>query len=519
MTRVRSVVVAWVAALLLVLAFPPYGLGVFVIPALALLLWEMRRGAHPGWCGLVFGLVFYGGLIWWIGKLGLIAVAPLVAVFGSYFGLYGWLLGKARTWPPRHWWMVATGGWAVMEAARVRFPVGGFEWGLVGYTLAPYSWARGAAQWIGASGWSVVLVGLAAGLVVSSEEKRVRTDLVGPVAASLFLIACGALWPAIPDGPPIRVAIVQGSTPCPLTHCFDERRTTYEMHLSLTRSIPPGSVDLVVWPEGSTGGFDADPVLNPDVAAAIGAEAARIGAYLLAGGDRPISDENWINANVVFGPDGRIVGEYRKRHPVPFGEYIPARPLFEWIPALAQVPRDMIPGEAPVIFDLAVGRIGSVISFEGAFGRYGRDEANHGAQLLVVATNEGSYEFTPVSDQFIGMTRMRSSELGLAVVHSAVTGKSTFISGGEIGEQADFLEEKVMTAELRLSDGSRTLYTVLGEWVQTLAGVGLAVLVIGRFHHLRRQTPDARGKSNNEVGTGSAPASSLKPQADRPDAR
>ena len=379
-----------------------------------------------------------------------------------------------------------------MEAARVRFPVGGFEWGLAGYALAPYSWARGAAQWVGASGWGVVLVAVAAGLVVAFEEKRLRLDLIGPLAGSFILIACGAFWPAMPEGPPIRVAIVQGSTPCPLTHCFDERRITYEMHVSLTRLIPEGSVDLVIWPEGSTGGFDADPVLNPEVAEAIGAEAARIGAYLLAGGDRPLSEEHWLNANVVFGPDGRIVGEYRKRHPVPFGEYIPARPLFEWIPALAQVPRDMIRGQSAVVFDLAIGRIGSVISFEGAFARYGRDEANHGAQLLVVATNEGSYEFTPVSDQFIGMTRMRSAELGLAVVHSAVTGKSTFISGGEIGEVADFLEEKVMTAELRLSDGSRTLYTIWGEWVQTLAGAGLAVLVVVRLRRLRRQTPDAR---------------------------
>ncbi len=165
---------------------------------------------------------------------------------------------------------------------------------------------------------------------------------------------------------------------------------------------------------------------------------------------------------MVFGPDGRIVGEYRKRHPVPFGEYIPARPFFEWIPALAQVPRDMIRGKVPGSFRPRhrADRIGHF--FRGDLCSLGRDEANHGAQLLVVATNEGSYEFTPVSDQFIGMTRMRSAELGLAVVHSAVTGKSTFISGGEIGEVADFLEEKVMTAELRLSDGPRTLYRDVG---------------------------------------------------------
>lgn len=477
----RSVLAALAAAVLMVLAFPPFGLGVLVVPALSLLLWSVRHGARPGVGGLIFGWAFLGGLVWWIGKLGLIAVAPLVVVFGAYFGLFGWLLGRARTWPVTHWWIAAVGGWAVMEAVRVRFPVGGFEWGLAGYSIAPYPWARGAAQWIGVSGWSLVLVSLAAGLVVAIEQRRFRLEAIGPAVVVVIVTVGGGMWPPVPEGPPIRVAIVQGSTPCPLTHCLNERRITYEMHLALTRTIPAGSVDLVVWAEGSTGGLNADPVLNPDVGEAIGAEAARIGAYLLAGGDRPLSDEEWINANVVFGPDGGVVAEYRKRHPVPFGEYIPARPWFEWIPALDQVPRDMIRGDEAIVFDLPVGRVGSVISFEAAFARYGRDEAKAGAQLLVVATNEGSYEFTPVSDQFIGMTRMRSAELGLAVVHSAVTGKSTFISGGEVGEVAGFLEERVITAELRLSDGTRTLYTRWGEWVQALAIAGLGGVALRRW--------------------------------------
>jgi apolipoprotein N-acyltransferase len=479
----RSVLVALAAAVLMVFAFPPFGVGVLAVPALGLLLWELRHGEHRALAGLVFGWAFFTGLIWWIGKLGLIAVMPLVLVFGAYFGLFGWLLGRVRAWPATHWWVAALGGWALMEAVRVRFPVGGFEWGLLGYSVAPYPWARGAAQWVGVSGWGVVLIAVAAGAVVAVEQRRFRPEVTAPAIVLVLLTFGGAIWPATPGGPPIRVAIVQGSTPCPLTHCLNERRATYEMHLALTRTIAEGSVDLVVWPEGSTGGLNADPVLNPDVAEAIGAEAERIGAYVLAGGDRPISNEEWINANVVFGPDGEIFGEYRKRHPVPFGEYIPARPWFEWIPALDQVPRDMIRGDEAVVFALPIGRVGSVISFEAAFGRYGRDEANAGAQLLVVATNEGSYEFTPVSDQFIGMTRMRSAELGLAVVHSAVTGKSTFISRGEVGEMAGFLEERVITADLRLSDGTRTLYTRWGEWLQ-----GIAVAVLGLLLAYRWRT-------------------------------
>ena len=52
---------------------------------------------------------------------------------------------------------------------------------------------------------------------------------------------------------------------------------TYMLHLEMTRTIPAGSVDLVVWAEGSTGSTNADPILVADVADAIGDEAARIG--------------------------------------------------------------------------------------------------------------------------------------------------------------------------------------------------------------------------------------------------
>jgi apolipoprotein N-acyltransferase len=234
------------------------------------------------------------------------------------------------------------------------------------------------------------------------------------------------------------VAIVQGSTPCPYEHCPpDERLRTFQQHLDLTKSIEPGSAFLVVWAEGSTGSFNADPVQNPEIGEAIAAEARRIGAWFLVGSDRPISDTHWENVNVVFNPEGEIVGEYQKQHPVPFGEYIPIRPLFEWIPALDQVPRDMIPGDGPVVFDLGDGlKMGSVISFEGGFSRYPRQHVEEGANLIVVATNEGSYGTTPGSDQFIGMTRMRAAELGLDVIHSAVTGRSVVIE-----HNGDFLTE------------------------------------------------------------------------------
>lgn len=474
----RSVLLSLAAAGLLILAFPPYSAAPLVPLAIAIFLVALRQARHPLLCGLLFGWGFFGGLVYWIGELGFIAVAPVVVVFGLYPGLYGWLVAKAKG--ERRFYVASVGGWAAMEAIRVRFPVGGFEWGLAGYPMGEHEWTRQAGALIGTSGWGVILAAVGAGLALSWKRRRLTLSAVVSLMALAVISLLGGLLPGREMGEPIQVAIVQGSTPCPLEHCFGERRNTYEMHLAQTRTIPEGRVDLVVWPEGSTGSFDADPILVPDVATEIGAEAARIGAAILVGGDRPISDTEWINAIVAFDQRGEVVGEYRKRHPVPFGEYIPARPLFDWIPVLSQVPRDMIRGSGVRLFDFDAGRVGTVISFEGAFARYGRDEAKAGAQLLVVASNEGSYEFTPVSDQFIGMTRMRSAELGLDVVHAAVTGKSTFITDrGKIGEVAGFLDETVIYADLQLARGGPTLYTLWGEWVQGLAILLAAVFLFG----------------------------------------
>jgi apolipoprotein N-acyltransferase len=288
--------------------------------------------------------------------------------------------------------------------------------------------------------------------------------------AVLGVAVIAALPSAIfePDTGERTVAIVQGSTPCPFEHCPpDERLRTYQQHLALTETIEPGAVDLVVWSEGSTGGNNADPVNNPEVGEAIGEQARRIGAPMLVGGDRPVSDTHWINANVFFNAEGEIVGEYRKQHPVPFGEYVPWRPVFEWIPALDRVPRDMIPGDGPVVFE---DWLGSVISFEGGFSRYAFDTRRAGATVLVVATNNASYGLTPATDIWIGMTRMRAVELGIPVVHAAVTGKSTIIDNeGSFSATTDLGTQEIFFGGLGPSVS--TPYATIGNAVMYLAAI------------------------------------------------
>ena len=182
--------------------------------------------------------------------------------------------------------------------------------------------------------------------------------------------------------------------------------------------------------------------------------------------------------NLLLNPDGQIVGEYWKRHPVPFGEYVPLRPLFDWIPALDQVPRDLERGTENTVFELPQGTLGSVISFEGAFPRSTRPFAQAGAELLVVATNKASFGNTPVSDQFIGMTRMRAAELGLDLVHAAITGKSAFIEAdGTIVSQTEVFEAEVLLGTVHFRTAGPTPYARFGDWLQYLAIAGLSIPV------------------------------------------
>jgi apolipoprotein N-acyltransferase len=489
---VKSTVLGALASLLLVAAFPPTSLAFLAIPAVAVFLAAIRlaeRPVHAWVAGGVFGVVYYAALFPWLAELGIIALIPLVVVQGIFPLVYARLLYAVSAHPHLQWILAATAGWGVMEYLRERIPLGGFPWGMVGYTAGEYAPLRGAAQWIGTSGWSMVLVAAAAALAVAIVDRRWEPQLFVPFGVVAILAIAGAALAPTSDGAEIRAVIVQGSSPCPGQRCSGERAATYAASLEMTSQIEEGSADLVVWPEGSTG-FNVDPVLDPEVGEAISQQAARIGTVLLAGGDRPVSDTEWINANVVWNADGELVGEYRKRHPVPFGEYVPARDFFDWIPDLSRVPRDMIRGEGPAVFEVGEGMFGSVISFESSFARYSREHVREGAQIIVVATSQASYPYSNASDQLIGMTRMRSAELGVDVIHGSVTGRSTFITdGGFVGERTGLAEITSLAGVVQLRDAGLTLYARLGDWCQL---VGIAWVVDrGVRALLRRSGRDA----------------------------
>ena len=476
------------AGVLLALGYPPFEWTALSWSGLVVLLWLVataptRRVAL--WSGYLYGLAYFGVILWWLTEVELIAYYPLAMVQAVALLIVAAGAYRYRDAPPWIFVLAAAGSSGLAEFLRVRWPFGGFPWGSIGVTVGATP-LRPSAQWFGATGWGVVLMGMAAITVMVVLRRLCWKALAGGVAVLCLLGLAGNMWPAVPEGEARAVTIVQGNSPCPGTRCPDERRLIYESHLALTRSLPPGA-DLIVWPESSTGGR-ADPLRDPAVTAAIGDEAVRLDAMILVGGDLDAGPDHFQNVNTVFGPDGTIVGKYHKRHPVPFGEYIPIRPVFERVPALDRVPRDMIRGDEQALFDLEGVPFGTVISYEGAYARYKRQAVRSGAAFVVLATNEASFGESAASDQFIAISRVRAAELGVDIVHAAVTGRSAFVrADGRVEGLTDLFETATVSGTVPARSAGPTLYTSWGDWLQVSAMIAFLVLAVHTWFSGRRR--------------------------------
>jgi len=488
------------SAFLMWAAFRPLGWGVLALVALTPLLAALRRvesqrGAAA--LGFTYGVGFYTLLLFWVKETGYLSLVALVLLLAGFATVYAVIVYHARAWGRTAWWITAVGAWAFIELIRAHIPFGGFPWGLLGYPAGEYQWTRAATQFIGTTGWSVLFVAVSAGLTLFvTDRRRPSRWLVPALAATVLFTFLGAVSPPTADGEEMEVAIIQGNSPCPGERCANENAQIFDSHLELTGTLLPGDVDLVVWPE-SAAGSSVELGTHPDRHAQVAAEARRLDAWFLVGSQRNLDEDSFTNLNVLLDPTGKIVGEYWKQHPVPFGEYVPFRPLFDWIPALDQVPRDLVRGEDVTIFELPGGRLGSVISFEGAFARSTRPQVREGAELLVVATNKASFGDTPVSDQFIGMTRMRAAELGTEVVHAAITGRSAFISAdGSIDLKTEPFISEVMLGTVHFRTGGLTVYARIGDWLQYVAVAVGSVVASAAWLNRRRESAALASKGD-----------------------
>jgi apolipoprotein N-acyltransferase len=231
-----------------------------------------------------------------------------------------------------------------------------------------------------------------------------------------------------------------------------------------------------------------------------------VGAMVGGPGERDVR-----NQGILWEPETGPVASYSKTKPVPFGEYIPHRAqLAQLFERLDQIPRDMVPGTEPGLFEVAGARLGDVICFEIAYDEVVHDVARLGAEVLVVQTNNATYMGTGQVEQQFAIARLRALETSRYVVVVATNGVSGVIApDGSVVERAPVRETVVMEQGIPL----RTVTTPairLSRWVEwglvLLAALALSASVAAdrRARHGAGTTTPAAGPAGDAERAGVA---------------
>jgi len=486
---------ALAAGLLSATGFAPLGLWPVTLACLALLIWivgeaaSLRGALLRGW---LFGVGHFTVGLNWIAhaftfqdkmppQLGYFAVVLLslyLAVYPAVTAGLAWRYGASRTRAVPYILLFAA-AWTVTEWLRATLFTG-FAWNPLGVVLQPLPLALGS-RLIGTYGLSAVVIVMAGVLFVAVRRQwRTAGLMLAPILVAALV--CALVPPTRPTGkaaPLIRV--IQPNIGQQDKHDEASYARNFRRLARLTGQVGP-TPRLILWPEAAVPDFlEEEPWARARIAMLMGPRD-----MLLTGGVALIGDkeDRVIGArNSLFAlmPDARLTARYDKAHLVPYGEYLPMRPILSLFGLSRLVPGDIDfwPGPGPRSLDIAgFGKVGVQICYEIIFSGH-----------VIDAHDRPDFLFNPSNDAWFGswgppqhlaQARMRATEEAMPVVRSTPTGISAVIDAdgrllASIPHQQAGAIERVLPPV-----GKPTLFARFGNLLSftfAMLLVGLAVVI------------------------------------------
>lgn len=446
------------------IAFVPFLLAVPGFKWSEVLFWSFVSGWIGG-MGLlywVYPTCRWGGVNPVVSLLAVGALSAYVALYWVMFGASVKLFSARPLWERPFWAALA---WTTLEGLRVHL-FSGFPW-------LPLS----CSQWqvpkhlplaeIGGGYAVTFLILLFNGTLVALVQGFRTRPKRWFAAAPGFVVLVGltlwsiSLWrqPLPVAGAPVKMALIQGNI-----DQYKKWDNSYEEDItrsysSLTREASAGSPTLVVWPETAVPGW----IPNDSRQTLWVQEQARENrTHLLVGAVSRQGDGDF-NAAFLLSPEGEFVGQYKKNHLVPFGEYVPLQKVLARVVRVLNDLGSFNAGREQSVLSIPGARVGVNICFEGLFPDLIRRFPLNGAQILVNITNDGWYRHTAAPEQHFAASVLRAVENRRWVVRAANTGYSGFISPrGEIRGRTKLLEPAVLFGDPAPLD-HLTFYTRYGD--------------------------------------------------------
>lgn len=428
-----------------------------------------------------------------MGYVSVIGALALAAYLALYFAAWGAFARRHLERPLRSLFILPA-AWVVLEYLR-SILLTGFGWNPLAHTQWNWLEILQVAEVTGAWGIGFLIVLVNAALFQClRRDAPARTRKVCAAVALLLLgtaFAYGRLrLPVVGSYPSstFRVCLAQGDIPQVQKWEETFRDEIWGRYEGAMREAARGKPQIIVWPETAVPGF----LEEPPVRARLEELARSADCALLAGvPTEQVSTGLLFNSAALFDREGREMERYDKIHLVPFGEYVPLKPLFGWLENVVPI-GDFSPGRAFTVFRLPsegppgqpwVARFSVLVCFEDLFPGLARGFVREGARWLVVITNDAWFGRSAASLQHLQASVLRAVENRVWVARAANTGWTGFVdsAGRRFGIRR--FEPGVATGQLPSYtevDESPAPYTRWGDWFVALCALLAAGLPLRR---------------------------------------
>jgi len=362
--------------------------------------------------------------------------------------------------------------WTLGEWFRGWFMTG-FPWLSLGYSQidSPLS---GYAPLLGVYGLSWFCALTAGALLLAWRERRRALSVVLPLL--LLLWGGGALLGTVtwtrPAGEPLRVTLIQGNVPQSTKWDPKAIRARLERYASLTQPQFDDS-DLIIWPENAVTVFYRD--IKEAFFDGLAADARATGTDLILG--VPLLDDDGVHYYTTLMSLGSHHAFYRKRHLVPFGEFLPLEGLLRGLIKFFDLPMSSFspgPQQQPLL-QVAGHKVAASVCYEDAFGEEMIDALPE-ASLLVNGSNNAWYGDSLAPHQHLQISRMRALETGRPMLRATTNGISALIDErGKIRKHSGQFRTEVISGAVQPMQGS----TPYVRWGNGVVVVLLLVLLAG----------------------------------------
>lgn len=492
-----KIFLALILGTLTVLGFAPFYY--FPVPVITiLLLFHLWRSSTQSWysavIGFSFGMGLFGAGVTWLYvslhdfggmplPIAVVALLLLCAYLSLFPALTGWFATKIRHIHFSAWAACVSACWVMSEWLRGTLFTG-FPWLTLGYSQVPASPLIGYAPILGVYGISLLLVFSIALYIAWPKQKNLNH----------YLWILGGIWVSgyglqhyqwvDPEGSPITVSLLQGNISQDLKWREDHLVSTMNTYADL---VLESNSRLIVTPEISIPLFYED--VPTDYLTLLSDHAKQNQGDVLIGFAEtvPHSIDRNEYYNSMFSMGSSPEQRYRKHHLVPFGEFIPFKPLFGWIIQVLNIPlSDFSRGsldQQPL--DLAGQKIAINICYEDVFGEEIILQLPQ-ASILVNVSNDAWFGRSIGPRQHLQISQMRALETGRYMLRATNTGVTAIINErGQIVQELEMFVTQGLHGTAQGFKGA-TPYVQYGNTL-VLTIIGLCLSLGGFIAFFRKE--------------------------------